>query len=84
MSYRSTTAGRRIGGRGVDLVAALLAVEIAVFVIAGAVLGVKTFLRSPRLNQCAVHREVFVTHVSLDLLVDFSTASVSLRTARNG
>ena len=44
------------------LVRALLAAEVRALAIVGAVLGAKTLLRGPGLNQRAVHGEVLVTH----------------------
>ena len=51
-----------IGGRFMRFIAALLAAKVRAIAVVGAVLGAKALLRSPRLNQRAVHGEVLVGH----------------------
>jgi hypothetical protein len=43
-------------------IAALLTAKVRAIAVVGAVLCAKVLLRNPRLNQCAVHGELLVTH----------------------
>src|ERR1700752_2971866 len=64
-----------VGGRGVRLIAALLAVKIPLTIASGsrrlaaAILGTKALHAGPRLDQRAVDREMIVRQQNLDRLL---------------
>jgi len=51
-----------IGGRFMRLIAALLPAKVRAIAIVRTILSAKALLRSPRLNQRSVHREMFIAH----------------------
>ena len=52
-------------------IAARLAAEVRAIAVVGAVLCAKAPLRSPRLNQRAIDREVFIAHKLLGAQIHF-------------
>src|SRR6266851_9090366 len=58
----------RVAGTRMSVVLALLAMEVgAVIIVAAAVLGAKTLLRSPGFDQRSVHRKMLVRQQRPDL-----------------